>query len=190
MSRRSGFAGLTLLLTLIGSLVVGAAPAHAELRTLKTSYRCDSSFGGGRSAVTVKVDIPVRVRAGRQVDARRITFRIVVPDALVERMRDAGIDEISATSDDAKYRVGTKRVPIRNLTVPPTAVPAEGDMVIRGTGRAAAFTVNEPGRYAVKVPLSFTAVVQTGNPLVPTVDLTCALAAGAPAKLATLRVVR
>ncbi|KAA1425650.1 DUF6801 domain-containing protein [Nocardioides antri] len=189
MSRRraTGFAVLTVLLTLLGSLLVGTAPARAELRVLDTTYACDSSFGGGSSAVRVKVDVPDRVRAGRQVDARRITFRIVVPDELVQQMRDAGVEEVSARSDDAKYRVGTRRVPIRNLTVPPTAVPADGDMVIRGRGRAGAFTIDQAGRYAVKVPRSFTAVVQTG--ILP-VSLSCTLADGAPARLSTLRVVR
>lgn len=191
--RAAGFAVLTVLLSLVGALLVGTSPARAELRTLTTTYNCDAgSFGSGSSAVTVRVDIPNRVRAGVQVDARRITFRIVVPDELVQQMRDNSVDAISATAT-AKYRVGAKRVPIRNLTIPRTEVPAEGDMVIRGSGRAGAFTINEPGRYAVKVPKGLAAEVTAyGVPIVGqiTTDMTCALATGAPAKLATLRVVR
>ena len=153
MSRRraTGFAALTVLLSSVASLFVGAAPAQAEVRTLTTTYRCSSDVGGGRSAVTVKVDIPDQVRAGRQVAARRITFRIVVPDDLVEQLRENSVDEVSATGT-AKYRVGAKRVPIRNLSIPRTDVPPEGDLVLHGTGRASAFSIGEPGRYAVKVP--------------------------------------
>jgi hypothetical protein len=189
MLRRSGFAALAVLFTFLASSLV-AAPAHAELRTLTTSYTCDSSFGGGTSAVTVKVDIPARVKAGRQVDARRINFKIVVPDELADTLRD-NATAISATAT-AKYRVGAKRIPIRNLEIPRTEIPAEGDIVIRGSGRAGAFTIDEPGRYAVKVPKGLAAVVKAyGTPIgTVTTDLTCALADGAPAKLATLRVVR
>lgn len=194
MSRRraTGFAALTVLMSVVASLLVGASPARAEVRTLTTRYACQSDFGGGRSAVTVKVDLPDQVKAGRQVDARRITFRIVVPDALVTELRDNSVDAVSATGT-AKYRVGAKRVPIRNLTVPRTDVPAEGAMVLRGSGRAGAFIINEPGRYAVKVPKGLIAEVTAyGVPIVGqvTTDLTCTLVRGAPATLSTLRVVR
>lgn len=193
MSRRrtASFAALTTLLALLGSLLVGPAPAYAELRKLTTTYDCDAGlFGSGSSAVTVKVDLPGRVRAGREVDSRRITFRIVVPEELVDQLR-GNAEAISATAT-AKYRVGAKRIPIRNLRIPRTDVPAEGAMVIRGSGRAAAFTIDEPGRYAVKVPRGLaadvTAYLSSGGEF--TVPMSCALAAGAPAKLATLRVVR
>lgn len=182
-----GLAALTLAL----SPLVAAAPAHAELRTLTTTYDCDSSQGGGSSAVTIKVDVPKRVRAGVKVDARRISFKIVIPDELADQLRN-NADEVSATGT-AKYRVGAKRIPIRNLTIPRTDIPADGDIVIRGSGRAAGFTINEPGRYAVKVPKGIAAdVTAYGVPIVGqiTVPVTCTLAAGAPARLATLRVVR
>jgi len=189
--RATGFAVLTVLLSLVGALLVGTSPARAELRTLRTSYHCDAgSFGSGRSAVTVKVDLPDRARAGVRVDARRITFRIVVPDALVERMRGSA-RAVSATAT-AKYRVGAMRVPIRNLTIPRTAVPAEGNMVLRGSGRAGAFTIDEPGRYAVKVPLRLAAVVTAHGTAIGDVDvdMTCSLGYQAAARLSGLRVVR
>lgn len=191
LRRATGFAVLTVLLTLVGALLVGASPARAELRSLRTTYDCDAgSFGSGSSAVTVKVDVPDRVRAGVRVAARRITFRIVVPDALVEQMRGRA-RALSATAT-AKYRVGAKRVPIRNLTIPRTAVPTEGNMVLRGTGRAGAFTIDEPGRYAVKVPRRLAAVVTAHGTAIGDVNvgMTCSLADGAAARLSGLRVVR
>lgn len=193
MNRRAtSLAALAALFALVSSLLVGATvlPASAELRTLSTTYDCEAEGETGSSAVRVKVDVPDRVRAGVRVDARRITFRIVVPDALVQSMRDRGVEAVSATGT-ARYRVGAMRVPIRNLTVPRTDVPASGEMVIRGRGRASGFTIDEPGRYAVKVPRRIAADV-TGyvGPFSATVDMTCGLAQGAPARLSLLRVVR
>ena len=193
MSRRraASFAALAALIALVCSLLVATAPARAELRRLTTTYDCEAgSFGSGSSAVTVKVDLPDRVRAGRQVDARRITFRIVVPDELVDQLR-GNAEAVSATAT-AKYRVAALRIPIRNLTVPRTEVPAEGDMVLRGSGRAAAFTISDPGRYAVKVPRGLVADVTAHGTAFGDVhvDMTCGLATGAPARISTLRVVR
>lgn len=176
-----------------GLVGLGPTPAHAVVRTLTTSYTCDAgSYGGGTSDVTVRVDLPRRVKKGEPVPGRRITFKIVVPEDLVETMRSYGVDSVSGTSSDATYRVGTKKHPIRNLAIPETAVPADGAMVLKGAGRAAGFTPRELGRFPVKVPVSFTAdATAHGTPLGNVgVTIACSLDAGAPAKLATLRVVR
>lgn len=184
-----------LLLALLATALVGIgpAPAQAVVRTLTTSYTCDAgSYGGGTSAVTVKVDLPRRVKKGEPVPGRRITVKIVVPEDLVQTMRDYSVDAVSGTSDDATYRVGTKKYPIKNLTLPETPVPAEGAMTLKGAGRAAGFTPRELGRFPVKVPKSFTADATAHGSVLGDVGVTigCTLEAGAPAKLATLRVVR
>lgn len=188
--RATGFAVLSVLLSFVASLFVWAGPAQANVRELKTTYRCDSDQGGGRSAITVKVDVPGQVTAGTLVPGRRISFRIVVPARLVRELRTYGVDEVSAVGR-GKYRVGSKKVPIRHLKVRRTPVPAQGKMVIRGNGRAAGFTISEPGHYAVKVPAKFaTAVTAYGTPIGDiTVDLSCDLVSGAPATLSTLQVV-
>lgn len=193
MSRRraTGFAVIAVLTALVASLLVGTAPARAEVRTLTTSYSCESDEGSGTSAVRVRVNLPDRVKVGERVDSRRITFRIRVPAEILARLRQFSVDEVAATAL-ARYRVGSERIPIRDLAIPRTDVPEEGRMILRGSGRAGGFTIAEPGRYAVKAPRGFTAEVTAyGGAISPiTVDMTCALADGAPARLWTLRVVR
>jgi len=192
MSRRraTGFAVLTVLLAVLTSLFPGSAPAQATEVDETIGYRCSSSFGSGASGVRVRVTIPDRVRKGVEVPARTVRFSIKVPADMVAAMRSYGVDSVSAEGR-ASYLVGGLRRPIRNLQIPDTDVPAGGGMTLRGEGRAAAFTLEESGTFAVKVTKSLTATATaSGGPFSgASVDLSCSVRRGESRRLATLVVV-
>ncbi|NYJ00589.1 hypothetical protein HNR19_001287 [Nocardioides thalensis] len=189
-----------LVLALLATVFVaaGGPPAHGVDYDHETSYSCTSAYGGGTAAGVVSVGLPKRVQAGERLRARPIEVTIVVPSDLVDTLRENDVDSIEGTSDDATYRLkkrGTKAIvkPINDLVVPETAVPAEGDMTLIGTGTASGHTFRRAGLYSVLVPKAFTADgTAHGVPIVGDLDFTmsCALASGAPAKIASLRVVR
>jgi hypothetical protein len=194
MSRRraTGFAVLTVLMSFVATLFVGIAPAHATEVDKTIGYRCSSSFGSGASGVRVRVTIPDRVRKGVEVPARTVRFSIRVPANMVAAMRTYGVDSVSAEGR-AAYLIGALRRPIRNLQIPETAVPASGGMTLRGTGRAAAFTPEETGTFAVKVTKSLTATATARGGLAgsgTSAALSCAVRQGESRRLATLQVVR
>lgn len=192
MSRRRAtrFAVLTVLLSFATSLF-SVAPAGATEVDKRIGYRCSSSFGSGSSDVRIKVTIPDQVRKGVQVSARTVSFSIQVPADMVGVMRTYGVDSVSAEGR-ASYLVGALRRPIKNLQIPDTDVPATGGMTLRGTGRAAAFTPEETGTFAVKVTrrIAATATAHGGIGDGRSVDLSCAVRRGESRRLATLQVVR
>lgn len=193
MSRRRAtrFAVLTALLALATSLS-SVAPAGATDVDRRIGYRCSSSFGSGASDVRIKVTLPDQVRRGVQVSARTVTFPIEVPADMVDVMRTYGVDSVSAEGR-ASYLVGDIRRPIRNLRIPETDVPASGGMTLRGTGRAAAFTPEETGTFAVKVTRRIAATATARGGFAGSgmsADLSCAVRQGESRRLATLQVVR
>lgn len=190
--RATGFAVLTVLLSLVGALLVGAAPAHATDVDRRIGYRCSSSFGSGSSDVRIRVTIPDRVRRGVEVPARRVRFAIKVPRAMVDTMRSYGVTHVSAVGR-ARYTVGSLRLPIRRLRIPETSVPDSGGMALTGSGRAAAFTPTETGTFRVQVTKSLTATATARGGLAgsgTSADLTCAVRRGESRLLAMLQVVR
>lgn len=193
MSRRraTGFAVLSVLLSFVGSLLVGAAPVHATEVDTTIDYRCSSDFGSGNSGVRIQVSIPDVAFQGVTVPSRRVSFKIRVPADMVDLMRQYGVDSISATGR-AHYTIGTLKKPIRHLRMPETQVPSTGGMTLKGSGRAASFAINQPGTYAVKVTrtLTATATVHGGIGDGMSADLTCNVRRGESRKLASLRVIR
>jgi hypothetical protein len=199
MSRRSGFAVLTALIALVCTMLVGFGdPAGAVVRELRTSYRCTATasgidLGAGRARATVRVNLPRQVQVGARIAARDIRFRVRVPSAILDQARTLGVDAVDAASDDAYYRIKRQRKAVRNLTVPRTDVPADGPMVLVGTGRASGHTFDEVGRYPIRLPLAFTAsgtAYGAGPGVDQPFELACRLVPDAPERIATIRVVR
>jgi len=191
LRRATGFAVLTVLLSLVGSLFAGITPAHATDVDKRIGYRCSSSFGSGSSDVRIQVTIPDQVRRGVEVPARRVGFKIKVPSAMVDTMRTYGVTSVSAAGR-AHYTVGSLKLPIRKLHIPETAVPDSGGMTLAGSGRAAAFTPTETGTFNVKVTKSLTATATARGGFAgsgTSADLTCAVRRGESRLLSTLRVV-
>ncbi|MCK5930144.1 MAG: hypothetical protein KAG80_18240, partial [Nocardioides sp.] len=124
-------------------LPVLAAPAGAandqDPRTIdkRTVYTCSSEvLGTGDFETFVRVQLPRTVTAGKKMAARPLDLSIVVPEDMTQAMRDYGVEEVSGRSDDATYKVGKKKRKIRRLEIPATEVPAEGLLVLEGTGTA------------------------------------------------------
>lgn len=207
LRRATGFAVLTSLSTLVGSLLVGAtaAPAEAVTRSLTTSYSCTAStaagtFGPETASGTISVNLPRQIGVGTRLRARPITITVDIPEAMVDQMRDYNIDSFQGSSDDASYRLKRRGIPvvkrpINDLVLPETQVPATGGMTVVGTGTAAGYTFQRTGRWSVLVPKSFTAngTVHAAGPFPPAgnynADISCTLASGAEARIATIRVV-
>ena len=176
--------------------VLVAAPAGAandqDPRTIdkQTVYTCSSDvLGTGDFETFVRVQLPRTVTAGKKMAARPIDLSIVVPEEMTQTLRDYGVQEVSGRSDDATYKVGKKKRKIRRLEIPATEVPAEGLMVLEGTGTAQAVRLDEIDTYPVKLPKKFTAAVSATGAFAYDDDLTCRIAEGAKTKIGSVRVV-
>ncbi len=176
--------------------VLVAAPAGAandqDPRTIdkQTVYTCSSDvLGTGDFETFVRVQLPRTVTAGKKMAARPIDLSIVVPEEMTQTLRDYGVQEVSGRSDDATYKVGKKKRKIRRLEIPATEVPAEGLMILEGTGTAQAVRLNEIDTYPVKLPKKFTAAVSATGAFAYDDDLTCRIAEGAKTKIGSVRVV-
>jgi len=176
--------------------VLAAAPAGAandqDPRTIdkRTVYTCSSEvLGTGDFETFVRVQLPRTVTAGKKMAARPIDLSIVVPEDMTQAMRDYGVEEVSGRSDDATYKVGKKKRKIRRLEIPATEVPAEGLLVLEGTGTAQAVRLNKVDTYPVKLPKRFSATVSVTGAFSFDDDLTCRIAKGAKTKIGSVRVV-
>lgn len=174
------------------TVLVAGAPAQAKPVSVKTSYTCATVLGDQAMDVTIKLDLPTKVKKGTKVKDRPVNMVVVVPESLVTPMRDVlGITALSGSASDIKYTVGATKVPLANVKIPRTDVPESGSMTLKARGTAKGFTLKKPGSYVVKAPQAFTfnANDQNGNP-VPSSPFGCALADGAPSKLGTIKVTR
>ena len=90
---------------------------------------------------------------------------------------------------DATWSVGDAVRDIDDLVLPPTAVPAEGYLVMEGQGLARAVRLARVDTYPVRMPGAFTATLTGTGQVDATVDVACALAEGQRAKLTSIRAV-
>lgn len=174
-------------------LAVPTAPSAQAAGTraakLVTTYGCDSDYGSGSSEVALGTKLPTSVKAGKKVGERTLSVVLVVPEDLTDMLRDYGVTAVKGSSGKAPLTVGSVKVPVRGLKIPRTPMPDEGELVLRGTGTVAAFTMPKAGSFAVKVPARLVADL-TGyvGGLSASTTLTCAVADDAPVRLGTLRV--
>jgi len=172
------------------TVLVGAPAAEAKPVSLKSRYTCATAVGEQTLPVTIKLDLPTKVKKGKKVADSKAKMVVVVPESLVTPLRDIlGVSALSGTATAIKYSVGSKKVPLAKVKVPRTAVPDSGSMTLRGSGVAKGFTLKKPGKYTVRIPKSFTfnPKNQDGDALP---SFPCTLAAGAPSKIGTIKVVR
>ncbi len=177
---------------LVGGTALVAAPAEAKPVSLKSSYTCTTALGDQTMAVTIKIDLPTKVKRKKAVADRPVRMTVVIPESLVTPMRDIlGISALSGSASDITYSVGSKKVALAGVTIPRTDVPDSGAMTLQARGMAKGFKLKKPGKYVVKIPSSFTfnADNQDGQP-VPSSPFPCSVADGAPTKLGTIKVTR
>ncbi len=175
----------------VTAFVTSVPAAEAKPASITTSYVCGSPFGNQVVSGTSTVNLPAKVRSGTKLAERPVRIRMVLPAAIVSAMRDIlGITAISGKATGASYTVGNKLVPLTNLVLPRTPLPARGPVTLNATGVAKGFRLTRAGTYAVKVPTSFRlyAYNQAGQ-AIPGSPLSCTLASGAPSKLGTITVV-
>ena len=175
------------------TVLVATPSAEARPATLRSSYSCATALGPQVMKVTIRLNLPPKVKRGKKVAARPVNLTVVVPASLVDPMRDLlGISALSGSASSIRYTVGSKSVPLTKVRIPKTTVPKSGAMVLRAKGVAGAFKApKKRGRYVVRIPKSFVfnANNQNGQP-VPSSPFTCTVAKGAPTKLGTIRVVK
>ena len=174
------------------TVLVAGSPAEAKPVSLKSSYTCTTALGDQTMAVTIKLDLPTKVKKGTKVKSRPVNMVVVVPESLVTPMRDVlGITALSGSASAIKYSVGSMKLPLKGVKIPRTDVPDSGAMTLKAKGVATGFKLKKPGKYVVKIPKAFTfnAKDQNGN-AVPSSPFPCSLADGAPSQLGTIKVTR
>lgn len=176
-----------------GSVLVAAPAAQAKPVSLKSNYTCATALGDQSLDVTIKIDLPAKVKKNSKVKSRPVNMIVKLPESLVSPMRDIlGITEISGSASAIKYSVGSKKIPLSKVKIAKTAVPGSGGMTLKAKGTANGFKApSKPGKYTVKIPGGFTfnALNQDGQP-VPTSPFPCTLTKGSPSKLGTIKVVK
>lgn len=174
------------------ALVAAAPAAEAKPASLKSAYTCATALGDQAMDVTIRIDLPAKVKKGAQVKDRPVNMTVVVPESLVSPMRDLlGITALSGSASNIKYTVGATKVPLKNVKIARTDVPESGAMTLKAKGVAAGFTIKKPGTYTVSIPKAFTfnANNQDGEP-VPSSPFGCSVAGDAPTKLGSIKVTR
>jgi hypothetical protein len=190
MSRLAALGATTALAA--GTVLMAAPAAQAKPLSLKSSYTCATALGDQTMAVTIKLDLPTKVKKNAKVADRPVAMTVVVPESLVTPMRDIlGITALSGSASNIKYAVGSTKVPLAKVKIPRTNVPDSGPMTLHAKGIAKGFSIKKPGTYTVTIPKAFTfnANNQDNQP-VPTSPFPCTLASGAPTKLGTLKVTK
>ena len=185
-------AGLTASLTAGLTLAPAGAANDQDPRTVERTvvYTCDAGpLGQGDVEVQVRVLLPRTVVAGTKLASRPLDLAVVLPEEMVQRLRDAGVEEVSGESDDATWSVGEQVRDIDDLVLPPTAVPPEGYLVLEGQGLARAVRLTRVDTYPVRMPEAFTATLTGTGEVDATVDAACALAEDQRATLTSVRVV-
>ncbi|HET7690536.1 MAG TPA: DUF6801 domain-containing protein [Nocardioidaceae bacterium] len=173
-------------------MTLSGSPASAVTYQLTTTYLCDAPVLGDDQPFTgtLTFDAPSSVPAGSTVTARPIGISVTIPDATVQKARDAGVTAISATSSNVTYRVGSKTVPVTGVSIPKTDIPETGDMVIATQATAGQFVAGVAGQYPVKVPQSFTLAAKAYSIITLDVTVSCTLAPEAADLLGTLTVTK
>jgi hypothetical protein len=153
-------------------------------------YRCDAGpLGQGDVEVQTRVLLPRTAVVGTKLASRPIDLAVVLPEEMVQALREAGVEEVSGESEDATWSVGDAVRDIDDLVLPPTAVPAEGYLVVEGQGLARGVRLGRVDTYPVRMPAAFTATLTGTGQVEATVDVACALVEDQRAKLTSLRVV-
>lgn len=183
---------------LAATTLVAAAPAHAQTQakpaSLKTNYTCEASVLGAQDVgVTIRIDLPTKVKKGKAVASRPVNMSVVLPASLVDPLRDIlGVDELSGDATAIKYAVGSQKIPLKNVKLAPTTVPDSGPMTLKAKGVAGGFKApKKPGTAVVKVPSSFTFTARDSDgSVIGGSGFPCALTDGAPSKLGSIKITK
>lgn len=198
--RTSVLGALTLALPVLPLLALGpagpAGPAVAATDQdprwveLTLDYDCEALGESGVAEVFARMQLPRTVRAGTKMAARTLDLTIVVPEQLVQTMREAGVERISGESRGATYSVGPHIRRIRDLQLPLTDVPPPDElMVVQAQGVAQAVRLEETRTEPVRLPGELTAEVDLEGAASATVDLACSLVQGERRKIGSVKVV-
>jgi hypothetical protein len=182
-------AGATVALA-VGTVLVAAPAAEAKTFSLKSSFVCSTDFGDQTFPVTTKIKLPAKVKKGTSIPGKTVKMQVVIPAALAGLMSSVGIESLSGSASGVKAKIGSTKVPVKNVAFPDTKVPSSGDMKINAKGKASSVKLKKPGVYTVSIPkkFKFTAVNQDGDPLLT--KSPCSLAPGEKSKLGTLKVTK
>lgn len=162
---------------------VAAAPASADASAVE--YTC-SALGSNFPVLVQPTGSIPQLKAGQPVAAGiNMPVKFILSRAVLDGMAGKGINSVGISSDSLGLSVGTTPVGLTGLSVPMTAVPATGDLVLNAPGKTAGFTAPAAGTYDLTLPAAFTASVSTN--LIP-LNASCAIANPAAAKIGSVDV--
>lgn len=195
MKHLTRVAAITAATALAAAGLVGSAATSAtaaKKAPLVTTYSCDAIGNQFDLPVTLSTKLPTKVKAGKKVTPKGLTFEVAVPASLA----DAAVGFFQATelggtlAGDAT--AGKTKIALSGTSDLVEIAAPPVDMTLPGTGKTGAFKIAKPGTYTIKAPtsLTFIPLKDGGAELSPGFSIPCVLADGAPSKLGSIKVTK
>jgi hypothetical protein len=174
----------------VGTAGLVAVSPSAGAASGSADYTCATSLGDQVVTVTTKVAFPAKAAKGTTVAAKKVTLTVTLSEGLTTGLRGLGVTSLSGSAEKVKAKVGTIKVPLKNVAFKDQKVPASGSMKIKAKGTTASFKLKKPGTYAISIPkrFVFSAQDQNGNALIS--DSSCALNAGEKSGIGSIKVAK
>ncbi|MBM7515300.1 DUF6801 domain-containing protein [Nocardioides nitrophenolicus] len=182
---RSVSAGAVLGLAATTAVVLGTStPASAAA----IDFDCALPIGGTDTfTADITTNAPATIPAGTSITPM-LNVALTVPEGTADLLRLFQPDQVGGTVQGTTLVDGVART--TTITVPPTAVPASGPIVVSGTGTMAAITAGTEGashQIAAGNQAVTITIYKTGQAPTP-IDVPCTPAAGSNRVISTIGV--
>ena len=175
------------------TVLVAAPAAEAKPASLQSSYTCATALGAQTMGVTIKLDLPGKVKKGKKVAARPVKMTVVVPETLVTPMRDLlGISALSGLGEQHQVPGRQAAGAAEEREHPEDAGPGQRPDDPQGEGRRRRVQgAEEEGQARRQHPeVVHVQREQPRRPAGASSPFSCSVASGAPTKLGSIKVVK
>ena len=184
----------SLALTATAAMATAGLAAFAPTATAATSkisFTCSTPVGDQQFPTIADTDLPATVPFGSTTKVK-VTADVTLPDSVRNLIYGVLAGRSVKGTSVVKNTVDGVAVADANATIPSTALPASGDLLLKASGTGPDFVANKIGAQAVKV-VSYGAVLnflkEDGSSAID-VTTNCTPAAGADLTVDTVTVVQ
>lgn len=195
MGRRLAVSGVATAIAAAG--LVGASTTAATAVTGGAAYNCVPT------ALPVTLPIPVSVEGTLPPSAvtgfelpdnfLKVNVSFTAPASVLGMLAgvDSAVTQVGASTDNFDLNMvkgaASTVVPLHDIDVPLTAVPAAGqDLVMPQQVALESFKLPDAGAYDINMPPAFDLTVSTNSAAHPAIPMSCSLADGSTAKVTSL----